>query len=394
MSRAQPSEDAAVSSTGQGRTAQHGHGWVVALPGRADRPGVSDYLQQVDTVLAASVTGLTELWSPELGDRGTVDILADDDLPQLLKQLLATGGKRIRPVMSYLGWVSAGGQSRGSGHGDVIRAGAALELLHLFALIHDDVMDESASRRGRPTVHAHTARLHSEWAALGSAQRFGESIAILLGDLAHAEADHLAADLPAPMRRLWRLLVVELVSGQRRDLTGGAAGRRDLAHARQVARMKSGAYTVERPLQLGAVAGGATGEVVDCLTRYGREVGEAFALRDDLLGVWGDPELTGKPAGDDLISGKPTVIMSLAAEWVRGSAARDALARVGSPDLTSTDVTLLQQELSTEGVVAAVEDLISGHVAAALDALQNTFLDPEGVTQLTQMAHQIAWRNR
>ncbi|MDX6320918.1 MAG: geranylgeranyl diphosphate synthase, type [Propionibacteriaceae bacterium] len=370
------------------------HGWVVALPGQAAQPGIADFLTQVDGLLSSAVAELTMLWTTELDDAGAVDILADADLPQLLDQLIATGGKRIRPVMSYLGWLSAGGHSLGVGRAEVIRVGAALELLHLFALIHDDVMDESDSRRGQPTVHTLTARLHLERDALGSAQRFGESIAILLGDLAHAEADHLVADLPAPMRRLWRLLVVELVCGQRRDLTGGAAGRRDLQHARQVARMKSGAYTVGRPLQLGAAAAGGSSVVTDCLTRYGREVGEAFALRDDLLGVWGDPARTGKPAGDDLISGKPTVIMSLAHQRLRSPAARDALRRVGSPQLARSDVAVLQDALQSEGVVAAVEELISGHVAAALDAVADSSLDPAGVTQLTQMAHQIAWRDR
>ncbi len=137
---------------------------------------------------------------------------------------------------------------------DVIQVSVALELLHVFALIHDDVMDESDSRRGQPSVHTLTAQLHLHARARGNAQRFGESIAVLVGDLAHAEADHLIADLPAPMRRLWRLLVIELVHGQSRDLTGTAAGRRDLDHARQVARMKSGSYTVQRPLELGAAA--------------------------------------------------------------------------------------------------------------------------------------------
>ena len=213
----------------------------------------------------------------------------------------------------------------------MVQAGAALELLHIFALIHDDVMDESASRRGQPSVHTLAAQLHLHSAARGNARRFGESIAVLVGDLAHAEADHLVTELPRPMRRIWRLLVIELVQGQSRDITGTAAGRRDLAHARQVARMKSGAYTVQRPLQLGRRGGRrrrAGGR--PRITRYGREVGEAFALRDDLLGVWGDPRLTGKPAGDDLLSGKPTVILSLADERLRGSD-RTLLARVGTP---------------------------------------------------------------
>ena len=158
----------------------------------------------------------------------------------------------------------------------MVQVGAALELLHIFALIHDDVMDESASRRGQPSVHTLAAQLHLHSAARGNARRFGESIAVLVGDLAHAEADHMVTELPPAMRRIWRLLVIELVQGQSRDITGTAAGRRDLAHARQVARMKSGAYTVQRPLQLGAAAAGADEPVVGAITRYGREVGRGL----------------------------------------------------------------------------------------------------------------------
>nr|WP_275588416.1 polyprenyl synthetase family protein [Microlunatus panaciterrae] len=334
------------------------------------------------------------LWTHRLDDNGPVDILADADLPQLLEQLVSTGGKRIRPMMSYLGWLTASGKSRGIGHAEVVQVGAALELLHLFALVHDDVMDESGSRRGQPTVHTRTTQLHIDNAALGSAQRFGESIAILLGDLAHAEADHLVAGLPQEMRRIWRLLVVELVCGQRRDLTGGAAGRRDLGHARQVARMKSGGYTVQRPLQLGAAAAKAPDVVNSALISYGREVGEAFALRDDLLGALGDPAQTGKPAGDDLISGKPTVILSLAEGRLSDPEARAALARVGTETFGADDVELLQHQLRADGVVAAVEEMISAHVESAIAALDERSLDPDGVTQLVQMAHQIAWRDR
>ena len=320
------------------------------------------------------------------------DILADRDLPEMLRVLTTTGGKRIRPSMCFWGWTAAGGQ-RGDGHDDVIQAGAALELLHIFALIHDDVMDESASRRGQPSVHTLAAQLHLHSAARGNAARFGESIAVLVGDLAHAEADHLVTELPEPMRRIWRRLVIELVQGQSRDLTGTAAGRRDLAHARQVARMKSGAYTVQRPLQLGAAAAGADQDVVRAITGYGREVGEAFALRDDLLGVWGDPRLTGKPAGDDLLCGKPTVILSLAHDRLRG-AALELLSRVGTPELSPADVSHLQDALQASGVVDAVESRISGHVRAAVAALDHDALDPDGVIGLTQMANRIAWRDR
>jgi geranylgeranyl diphosphate synthase, type I len=365
---------------------------IIALPSHP-ASGLTSHLQQVDDTLTAALEDLSRLWATEFDDGGHLDVLGERDVPAFIAQLLGSGGKRIRPAMCYLGWLSASGTSQDAGRADVVTVGAALELLHIFALIHDDVMDESASRRGQPSVHAQAARLHEASGALGSPQRFGDSIAMLVGDLAHAEADQLAAELPAEMRRIWRTLVVELVCGQRRDLTGSAAGRRDLGHARQVARMKSGSYTVERPLQLGGAAASAPPSVLSCLATYGREVGEAFALRDDLLGVWGDPALTGKPAGDDLLSGKPTVILSLAQQRVTGSA-RPVLERVGTPELSAEDVALLQAELAERGVVDAVEAMILQHLDTALSALDDHVLHPEGISGLTQMAHQIAWRTR
>jgi len=368
-------------------------GSVFTLSGTSLTSDVAKHLALVDGLLGEVLADLTHLWTTAFDDASTVDVLGPFDLPALLDRLAGSGGKRLRPVMSYLGWLAASGRARGVGHADVVRVGAALELLHLFALIHDDVMDESDSRRGLPTVHAEASRLHTEAQALGSSARFGESIAVLLGDLAHAEASHLVGDLPEQMRRIWRVLVVELVCGQRRDLTGSAAGRRDLTHARQVARMKSGAYTVERPLELGAAAAHAPDVIFACLARYGRELGEAFALRDDLLGAWGDPARTGKPAGDDLISGKPTVILSLASDRLSGTA-RGLLDHVGTPALTAAEVTQLQDELRRCGVLAEVEGMISAHVERAVAALDERALDPDGVVELTQIADQIAWRDR
>ena len=374
---------------------------VHTLPVASTTALTTDYLLEVDGVLDEAIASLVHTWRVELAAPLTAgspaappaDILLDHDLPQMMQALNGTGGKRIRPSMAYWGWVAAGGRDDDQTRAAVVRAGAALELLHIFALIHDDVMDESDSRRGQPSVHTLAAQLHLHAGARGDARHFGESIAVLVGDLAHAEADHLVTELPRPMRQIWRLLVVELVHGQSRDLTGSAAGRRDLDHARRVARMKSGRYTVQRPLELGAAAVGAPVEVCSALLDYGEEVGEAFALRDDLLGVWGDPRSTGKPAGDDLISGKPTVILALAAERLQGGARR-VLRRVGTPALSPADVTLLQSELAEQGVVEAVEARITEHVQAAAAALARVELDPAGVCGLTGMAHLVAWRDR
>jgi geranylgeranyl diphosphate synthase type I len=367
---------------------------VVSLPTRRTAELNEEFLGRVDGRLAEVVDDLERVWTEELAPgAAAADILADRDLPELLRGITGVAGKRIRPSMCLWGWVVAGGHRDERGFADLLQVATALELLHIFALIHDDVMDESASRRGQPSVHTLAAQLHLHSGARGSATRFGDSIAVLVGDLAHAEADHLVTSLPAPMRQIWRVLVIELVRGQSRDLTGSAAGRRDLEHARQVAQMKSGCYTVWRPLQLGAAAAGAGPATVALLETYGAEVGEAFALRDDLLGVWGDPAKTGKPAGDDLLSGKPTVILSLAHDLLPGSA-RHVLERVGTPELSPADVAFLQDALRASGVVDAVESRISGHVHAAVAALAAEDLDPQGVAGLTQMAHRIAWRDR
>ena len=365
---------------------------AAVVPGQA-HSGVAEHLVLVDALLSRSVAELSQMWADLPDDEcGHLDILGSQDLPGFIDALLATGGKRFRPVMCYLGWLSAGGRTRNVGSTDVVRVGAALEMLHLFALVHDDVMDESASRRGRPTVHRQARELHLRGGGIGSADRFGESIAILVGDLAHAEAGNLVAELPRPMRSLWRVLVAELVAGQRRDLVGTAAGRRDLEFARTVARMKSGRYTVERPLELGVAAAQGHPNVAAGLARYGKAMGEAFALRDDLLGVWGDPARTGKPSGDDLVSGKPTVILSLAQTRLRDSAARQALTRVGSPQFRHRDVALLQHHLEADGISAEVERMIRASVDTALAALTDPCLDPEGVAQLSAMARHIAWR--
>jgi geranylgeranyl diphosphate synthase, type I len=383
-----------VSSSGPAPRRRRTSSPVVARPTRRTGELNEQFLGRVDARLSEVVDDLDRVWTEELAPgAAAVDILTDRDLPELLRGLTGVGGKRIRPSMCLWGWVAAGGHRRDAGFEDVLEVATALELLHIFALVHDDVMDESASRRGQPSVHTLAAQLHLLSGARGSAGRFGDSIAVLVGDLAHAEADHLVSTLPAPMRRIWRLLVIELVRGQSRDLTGSAAGRRDLEHARQVAQMKSGCYTVWRPLQLGAAAAGADRATTDALAVYGAEVGEAFALRDDLLGVWGDPVRTGKPAGDDLLSGKPTVILSLAHDLLHGSA-RQVLERVGTSELSPADVVFLQDALRAGGVVDAVESRISAHVHAAVAALGAGGLELEGVAGLTQMAHRIAWRDR
>ncbi len=349
-------------------------------------------VEAVEALIEQTLDSLRCLWS-ELSKGVTVrpNVLHTDSVLELLTSLTFSGGKRLRPRMVHWGWVAGGGRDAECGYADVVRIGAALELLHVFALIHDDVMDRSEMRRGRPSVHAEARAQHVRLNGLGSAQRYGENIAILAGDLAHSEASLLMAGLPPDLQRLWRTLSVELMIGQGRDLVGAANGRRDLAHARQVARAKSGAYTVWRPLQLGAAAGGARAATFDALERYGLAVGEAFALRDDILGVIGDEASTGKPVGDDLVAGKPTVLMALATqrfspEW------RRALARAGTEQVTASEVAALRDQLLRSGVIAEVETMIEDAVREAIDALDDPAVDPDAAEGLRALARRVAWR--
>ncbi|HET8914801.1 MAG TPA: polyprenyl synthetase family protein, partial [Propionibacteriaceae bacterium] len=178
---------------------------------------------------------------------------------------------------------------------------------------------------------------------------------------------------------------------QRGDLTGAAAGRRDQFHAKRLAQLKSGSYTVARPLALGAAAGGGTAATHRALRRFGSHAGFAFALRDEVLGVWGDPAATGKPVGDDLRRGKPTVLLSVAADRLNGAAAQ-VLRRAGSASMTAEDVEVLRDTMSTAGVQDQMEALIARHVEDAWRCLADPSLHPGGVSGLIDLTKSLAWR--
>jgi geranylgeranyl pyrophosphate synthase len=358
-------------------------------PATAHVPDVVAVCRDVDALLTAEISTLVAEWDGYAHGNG-VDVLPLD-LPAWLGDLLVGRGKRLRVAMSYWGFLAAGGTHGSAEYHYLIRAAAALEALHLFALVHDDVMDESASRRGRPSAHVEATRWHAAARGLGDPRLFGTNMAILLGDLAHTVADRIANELPKPLRQVWYALWVELVAGQRADLTGSAAGRRDLAHAEHVARLKSGRYSIERPLELGAMAAGAMPEVVDALLRCGEHIGRAFALRDDYLGVWGDPALTGKPAGDDLLKAKATVLLTLAGELLTGHAAY-LLDRLGTSDITKEEVPVLAAAMRGAGVADALEELITAEYDAAITCLDGSTLGLSGNAGIRDAARAIAWR--
>jgi geranylgeranyl diphosphate synthase, type I len=290
------------------------------------------------------------------------------DPPEALAAYL-DDGKALRPRFCYWGHAVAG-QHVGQEGGPLLRqACAALELLHAFALIHDDLMDDSDTRRGRPALHRQIAARHRQHDWAGDPDRYGHAMALLTGDLAFAIASRLAAVLPEPAVAVWSRMVDELVLGQSLDLAGTARRDRSLELACTTTLLKSGQYTVTDPLRLGAALAGLP-ELPAALARYGDLVGEAFQLRDDLLGVFGDPRRTGKPVGEDLAAGKPTQLLAYAAEMLPPSG-QAILALAGTSAFTRADGAELTDELARCGARNRIERKVHGNLdlaCALLDA--------------------------
>ncbi|MDQ6927896.1 MAG: polyprenyl synthetase family protein, partial [Actinomycetota bacterium] len=227
----------------------------------------------------------------------------------------------------------------------------------------------------------------------GEARRFGEGVAILVGDLAFVYADKLLADAPPDAIRVFNDLRVEVNVGQYLDLVGTAKGRVAHGAAARISRYKSGKYTVERPLHLGAALAGRLPELECALSEFGLPLGEAFQMRDDLLGVFGDPAATRKPVGEDLREGKPTVLFATALELADAGAAK-VLGRYGAPDLDDDEISLLQAVLIETGAVEAVERAIEVLLDEALDALGRAPLAPAARRALAELAEFVAGRDR
>lgn len=316
------------------------------------------------------------------------------DAVRALEAFVLRGGKRVRPSFAWWGWRGAGGDPAGALAPQVLRACAALELIQACALVHDDLMDDSATRRGYPTVHTEFAARHRAAGWGGDAERFGLSAAVLLGDIALAWADDMLRTAALPPEALaealpfWEAMRTEMLGGQyldvltevRRDETPEAALRID--------RFKTAAYTVERPLHMGGALAGASPEVLDSYGRFGADIGVAFQLRDDLLGVFGDPAVTGKPAGDDLSEGKRTLLVALAlqrADATDPAAASELRSSLGH-ELDQRTIERLREMLVELGAVQQVEDKISELTESGLAALTTDAIDPVARHELHRMA--------
>lgn len=306
-----------------------------------------------------------------------------------LRDLVLAGGKRLRPCFFHLAFVGAGGAP---GDPSALDLAAALELVHTFALVHDDVMDGSDQRRGADAVHQRFIRRHHTFEWHGEARRFGEGMAILVGDFALVYADRLARGASDVVNDIFDQLRIELCIGQSLDLVGAARPGSDLDEARTVTRFKSARYTVERPLHLGAAHAGRLDDLAVALSAVGRPLGEAFQLRDDVLGVFGDPIATGKPVGADLREGKATPLLALALRRASPEG-QSLLGRLGA-HTTASEIASAMELLESTGARDEVEREIARLEAQARRAIDELPLANDTRRDLGDLAAYVAWRDR
>lgn len=306
-----------------------------------------------------------------------------------LTSFLLDSGKRLRPLFAYAGFAAAGGHLDKA----AIRAMAALELLQACALIHDDLMDGSDTRRGKPSIHRHFESVHVREQLDGFAPQYGLSAAVLLGDLALVWSDQmlntagLSTEQYARVLSYYNEMRVELMAGQFLDIHEQTQKDTSVDRSMKIARYKSGKYTIERPLHLGAAIASASTEVTSALSRYGLPLGEAFQLRDDLLGVFGDPSVTGKPAGDDLREGKRTVLIAMTHQ--RQSPAQLEICKkyFGKPDIDAEGVAILQEIIESTGARAELEETIDRLTDQSLTAAQSSVFTDDGKALLVELAN-------
>ncbi|GAA4008243.1 polyprenyl synthetase family protein [Streptomyces marokkonensis] len=314
------------------------------------------------------------------------------ELTRALTDFVLAPGKRIRPLLCVLGWHAAGGAEDEEG---LWRMAASLEVFHAFALIHDDIIDNSPTRRGRPSAHrAFAARQRPR----PDADAFGVHAALLLGDLALVCSDALMNSAQLSTRQRQTVLPLldamrgEVLMGQHLDLLAAGRPTGDIDEAMTIARLKTAKYTIERPLHLGVALAGTDRDLLDLCSAYALPLGEAFQLRDDLLGVFGDPALTGKPVLEDLRSGKATVLMAVATRRATPEQRRTLHAQVGRADLGEEDCARVRRILRRTGARDTVESMITERYERALAALDTGLLAPPIAAALRQIAHRATIR--
>jgi geranylgeranyl diphosphate synthase, type I len=311
-----------------------------------------------------------------------------------------SGGKRFRAAFCTWGFRAVCAEASPGERRALVRAAASLEVLHASALVHDDYMDASDTRRGRPATHRAFEDLHREQGWSGNPQQYGAAAAILLGDLLLSWADELLRrcgldhDVVRDALTFFDTTRSEVITGQFLDVSLQARGESDVEQSMRVLRYKSAKYSIERPLHVGAALAGADPATIEALGAFGLPLGEAFQLRDDVLGVFGSPEVTGKPAGDDLREGKETYLVLKARERGGGAERRLLEAALGEPKLTDDDVEAVREVIAGSGALADTEARIAELLAQAKVALAAAEgIDERARATLAALADHVTERN-
>jgi geranylgeranyl diphosphate synthase, type I len=327
-----------------------------------------------------------------------IGVLAElgPDVDELVTSIAALlrGGKRLRAAFLYWGHRAAGRPDSDA----LVRLASSMELFQAAALIHDDVMDDSDTRRGMPAAHRAFASAHTARGWDGDGDRFGLAGAVLAGNLCLTWTDAVYATCGLPEddlargRPVFDLMRTQLMAGQFLDVVesmrpwDGLPATERVARADRVVRYKSAKYSVEHPVLIGATTGGLDDAGLEALSRYGLDLGRAFQLRDDLLGVFGDPQETGKPAGDDLREGKRTVLLAHALAGLDRAGQERVESLLGRPDLDAGQIDELRDTIDGSGAVVRLEDEIARLADAATSALDDaTSLDPQARAALLDL---------
>lgn len=347
---------------------------------------------------------LTTLFAEHRGPLEEISPQLSPVIDQL--ESFTSGGKRTRAQFVAAGARMAGAAAADRAHGAVISAATALELFHAAALVHDDLIDRSDTRRGKPSTHRVFEALHRDSDWVGDETHFGTSSAILAGDLLLMWSDDLIAEalaqVPAEQARATAIafskMRTEVTAGQYLDIVEEHAWphvspEERINRAITIATAKSARYSVESPLLLGATLAGASDAQLSLASQIGLPLGLAFQIRDDVLGVFGNSAVTGKPSGDDLREGKRTVLIAELAGRVDEQTQAFFDARLGSPDLTAEEIARMQTTLVESGALVAVEQRIDAWLSDAVAAIERAGLAPEDHERFVALAERIATRD-
>lgn len=312
---------------------------------------------------------------------------------------LTGGGKKLRPAFAFWGFIGAGGQPENE---DIVKVGVALELFQAAALIHDDLIDRSDTRRGKPSVHKRFEAQHRELKLDGDAQHYGGASAILAGDLCLSLSEEVFASVEsagASARTIFNQMRTQVMAGQYLDILEESAGSsydpdEAVRRARNIVRYKSAKYSTENPFLLGGALAGADEELLNSYRAFALPLGEAFQLRDDVLGVFGDPSITGKPSGDDLREGKRTELIAHAMLLADDASKQLIAARLGAPDLTPDEVKKISAILERCGALAQTESNIAELTSDALAALEKIPAGELALAGMSFLSDAVTKRNK